>query len=298
LGNVPSVRGSHWSQSLRAVFPTLAVGIVPKPEHGAWRVDLGEWCAPSLSFWEFDRSADEAMGGGATTMSLLMNAEAGPGECLGVLTRCQRWIGRRNRHTQGTDFDDVLRAHQLLYDVRKPLLLADYRHALDTWQWTLRLNADASAALQTAALFHDIERIASEPDVRIEHLATNYESFKTTHARRGSEMTRVFLRNVNLPAAQVERVIDLVARHETPASDADLALLNDADALSFFSLNSAGFMDYYGPAHTARKIRYTLARMRRSAVAELSSVRFRPDVGRLTWQALGASAQHPTASAP
>jgi hypothetical protein len=111
-------------------------------------------------------------------------------------------------------------------------------------------------------------------------------------------MTRVFLGNIDYPADQVERVVDLVARHETPAGDSELALLNDADALSFFSLNSAGFFDYYGPVHGARKIRYTLGRMRRAAVAELATVRLRADVARLTWQALAAADPHPTVSAP
>ncbi|HMI88821.1 MAG TPA: DUF4202 family protein [Polyangiaceae bacterium] len=121
---------------------------------------------------------------------------------------------------------------------------------------------------------------------------------RPSHARRGSEMTRHFLRNIDVSARQTERIVDLVARHETPAGDPDLALLDDADALSFFSLNSAGFFDYFGTAHAARKVRYTLARMRRSAVAELATVRLRADVARATWQALATADPHPAVSAP
>lgn len=230
-------------------------------------------------------------------MALIVPGWANVGEVMGVLTRCQRWIGARNRHSAGARFDDVLRAHRFLYDLRKPLLLADYRHALDTWQWILRLDREARVPLQIAALLHDIERIASESDVRIEHLAPDYERFKASHARRGSEMTRVFLRSIALSRPEADRVVDLVARHETPAGDEELAVLNDADGLSFFSLNSAGFFDYYGQAHTARKVGYTLARMRPRAVAELSTVRLRADVARLTWQALAAADPHPSASA-
>jgi hypothetical protein len=145
---------------------------------------------------------------------------------------------------------------------------------------------------------HDIERIASERDQRIEHLATNYEHFKTAHARRGAEMARSFLRNFELSPAYVERVVDLVARHETPAGDEELALLNDADGLSFFSLNSGGFFDYYGQSHTSRKIRYTLARMRPRARVELADLWLRADVAHLTRQAIAAANPHPVASAP
>ena len=289
---------SRCQASLREAFPTLTVAVASAPASDAWCVDLAAWCSGSISLWEFDQLADDALEGRATKVALLAPTPGSADASLGVLTRCQRWIGRRNGHTQGAAFDDLLKAHCLLYDVRKPLLLADYRHALDTWQWILRLAPDAGAPLQVAALLHDIERIASERDQRIEHLAPNYERFKAAHARRGAEMARSFLRNVPMSPVQAKRVADLVARHETPAGDEDLAVLNDADALSFFSLNSAGFFDYYEPAHTARKIRYTLARMRPRARHELANVWLRPDVAHLTRQALAAENPHPIASAP
>jgi hypothetical protein len=298
VGDTPPARLVRWYGPMRAAFPTLDVAIVPKAESTAWCIDLGEWGAPSLSFWEFDQLADERLETTAATIAFLVQPTANVGQALGVLTRCQRWIARRNRHSAGRAFDCVLRAHRFLYDLRKPLLLADYRHALDTWQWVLRLDGEASGALQIAALLHDIERIASESEVRVEHLATNYERFKNAHARRGSEITRLFLRDVAISVSQAERVADLVACHETPSGDAELAVLNDADGLSFFSLNSAGFFDYYGPEHTARKIRYTLARMRKSAVAELATVRLRADVDRLTCQALSVADAQQLVSPP
>jgi hypothetical protein len=291
-------RLSHWSSRMRSAFPTLDIAFVQMPAPRAWCIDMTEWCDPALCFWEFDRRVDEAFVGGATTVALLIPGPASFGEGLGVVTRCQRWIGRRNRHTRGAVFDAALRAHRQVYDLHKPLVLADYRHALDTWQWILRLDAEASASLQLAALFHDIERIASESDLRVEHLARNYEGFKAAHARRGSEMTRLLLRDVPISRDEGDRVAELVARHETPAEDEELALLNDADALSFFSLNSAGFFDYFGAAHTARKIRYTLARMRTPAVAALSTVRLRADVAELTWQSMGAVDALHAAGAP
>jgi hypothetical protein len=75
------------------------------------------------------------------------------------------------------------------------------------------------------------------------------------------------------------RVAELVAWHERPGRDEELLLLNDADALSFFSLNSSGFLDYYGPAHTARKVLYTLDRMRPSARRRLrAGIRLRREI--------------------
>ena len=55
--------------------------------------------------------------------------------------------------------------------------------------------------------------------------------------------------------------------HERRGEGIDAAVLADADALSFFSLNSPGFLSYYGPAHTRRKVAWTLARMRPAARA-------------------------------
>jgi hypothetical protein len=69
-----------------------------------------------------------------------------------------------------------------------------------------------------------------------------------------------------------------VAAHERQSSDAEIALLNDADALSFFSLNSSGYADYFGPEQTRKKVAYTWNRMREPARTKLASVHLRSDV--------------------
>lgn len=75
------------------------------------------------------------------------------------------------------------------------------------------------------------------------------------------------------------RVAQLIAAHECAAAgDADVALLNDADALSFFSLNANGYADYFGAAQTRKKVGWTLARMRPASRGRLQSVRWRPDI--------------------
>jgi hypothetical protein len=78
-----------------------------------------------------------------------------------VLNRCQRVIGRRNQHSQGPMFDRILRRHREMHDLSTQRLRADYNHALDTWQWTLRLKPSAWSGVQIAALFHDVGRVMS-----------------------------------------------------------------------------------------------------------------------------------------
>jgi hypothetical protein len=200
-----------------------------------------------------------------------------------ILTRCQRWMDRRNEASRSALFDRVLAEHRDAHDLAKPLVRADYDHALDTWQWMLRLTPDAGLAAQLAALFHDVERLASEADARIEHHAPDYQAFKNDHAERGAELAAALLAWVGVDAGTRERTAQLIALHEHCPKPGDpdaaaLSLLNDADALSFFSLNSAGYLDYFGPEATRRKVAYTLRRLRPEARRHLDGLRLRPAV--------------------
>jgi hypothetical protein len=198
-----------------------------------------------------------------------------------ILSRYQRLVPRTNAYSATPLFRDVLAAHRALHDLSLPLVRADYDHALDVWQWTLRLLPGAGLELQLAALFHDIERLISEADQRIEHVAPDYQAFKNTHAEIGARMTARALRACGLDAMTIEAVVRLIAEHELPRDPArggEAGLLADADALSFFSLNSPGFADYYGPEHMRRKVSYTLGRMSSAAVRRLAGIRLRSDV--------------------
>lgn len=210
-----------------------------------------------------------------------------------VATRYQRWIGRRNDASRAPVFDAVLRAHAGLHDCDKPLVRADFDHAVDTWQWMLRLDPDASLAAQLAALFHDVERLESEADRRVEHHAPDYQAFKDAHAKKGGDRAYEVLVAAGVEAPTAERVRELVSKHERRGPDAEIDLLNDADALSFFSLNSAGYIDYFGALQTKKKVRYTLARMSDRARARLAHVRLRADVAPIltsAWHALASAA--------
>lgn len=268
------------AETIERDFPSVsAVDGASMPS--AFVVDAAEWSAPSFDPFRFDA----VFGDGPERVAVL--AVTGyPGEDVTrcawqVLTRYQAFVRRTNDASATAAFAALLRMHREAHDLSLPLVRADWVHALDVWQWTLRLEPAASLAVQAAALLHDIERLASESHVRIEQHAPDYRAYKAAHAREGARMALELLSSVPLEADRRGRILRLVAEHETPGHDAELALLNDADALSFFSLNSGGFLSYYGEAHTHRKIEYTLARMRPAARAVLPRLRMRGDFERL-----------------
>jgi hypothetical protein len=209
---------------------------------------------------------------------------------LQVVTRCQRHLGGGNRHSDGALFAAIVREHRSLHDRSRPLVAADHDHALDTWRWVLRLDPEASLAVQVAALFHDIERLTSESEVRVEQQAADYLAFKNAHAAAGARITAAALAGVGAPRPLVARVAELVASHEHGGGlelehgmggDPERQLLNEADALSFFSLNAPGFARYYGPDHTAKKVAYTLARLGPRGRRALAGIRHRADIAAL-----------------
>src|ERR1043165_8097448 len=271
-------RQERLSSAVAAEFPSLFISFA---HDGSPHLRASEWERPDFDTWDFDVRLDELA---REPFTLCVADDRGGSAAFAIegLNRCQRLIGRRNRHSQTPLFDRVLRRHADMHDTARPLVRADYNHALDVWQWALRLDSDASLELQLAALFHDVERLVSEADARVEHLANDYQRFKDAHAIAGAAITRDALRDCGANERTCARVAELIAAHERPAAtDAEVALLNDADALSFFSLNSSGYADYFGPAQTAKKVAYTLARMRPAARGRLASVRLRPDVAAL-----------------
>jgi len=201
-----------------------------------------------------------------------------PEEAGSVLTRCQRCLQRRNRASQLPIFERAFLLYRSMFDLGNPLALADYRHAIDTWQWSLRLSPHASLHVQLAALLHDIERLGSETGRRAEHRAVSQDAFKGRHVERGARMANLLLLAVDAPPALATRTADLVERHEGLPSDDELGLVADADALSFFSLNSPGYLHRFGQERTMRKVRHTLARMTSPAVARLARVHLHPAV--------------------
>jgi hypothetical protein len=256
----------------------------------ALQVSLAEWQSTRLDLLRLDNEIHEReAAGNAFCVQLLGGRRDAMAFFEQVLTRYQRLLPFVRAPDPAVS--RVLARHRVLFDLSKPLVRADYDHALDTWRWTLRLDLGASRALQLAALFHDIERLRSEPEQRVEHLAADYQAFKHAHAQSGALLSAEVLSDCGLPAAVVQRVQQLVARHEAPGEDEELAALNDADALSFFSLNSWGFARYFGPDHSRVKVAYTLGRMRPVARRYLARFRYHPVLSGLLRQELEPRAQ-------
>jgi hypothetical protein len=236
-----------------------------------------EWRGAGFGYWPFDCEIDARA---ERPFALTLHDDLGLGArfLLEALTRCQRTVGRRNRYSSGPHFDAVLHAHRALHDLAQPLVRADYNHALDAWQWLLRLEPEVPLELQLAALFHDVERLVSESERRVEQLAPDYQQFKDRHARAGAAMAARVLREAGIGEAVAARVAALIAGHEQASDDPELSLLGDADALSFFSLNSCGYADYFGPEQTGRKVAWTWQRMTPRARERLADIHLRADV--------------------
>jgi hypothetical protein len=270
--------------SLVHEFPTVEIGVECVDEETDTpmaTIDLATWDDRKVDFPTFDGHIDDLSRRGPVTLVL----RGGLGEAVRaaceMLTRFQRLVVRRNASSTSPEFDALLTRLGAIHDRSKPLAVADWNHVVDTWQWMLRLDPCASREPQMAALMHDVERLESEVDARVEHLAPNYSQFKETHARRGAEMALTLLEQCGIDRTTRVRVAELIAGHECPGDDPDRLLLNDADALSFFSQNSSGYLDYFGTEQTQRKIAWSLGRMRVSATARLETIRLRVDVARL-----------------
>jgi hypothetical protein len=300
----------HARATLERVFPELPVrlGVLADDDGGPLRreretvvISSAEWHAPAFDLRAFDEQLVAARF--ETGRIALRIADDDDRRDLArtaiqIVTRGQRFLYRRNRHTTNPLFDDILALHFSLHDVTKPLVVADYAHALDSWQWLLRLEPEASLATQTATLFHDVERLASESERRIEQNARDYLAFKRAHARAGALMARDALERVNAPAEVIDRVAELIATHEDDDADPEKRLVNEADALSFFSLNACGFYDYYGVAHTEKKVGYTLRRLSPHGRRQLRNIRLRPVIAEMVQRRMIAElAAGPTAEA-
>lgn len=200
-----------------------------------------------------------------------------------VDVRCQRWSGRRNAALFDEDLTRLLRRHRALHPADQPLVRADYRHALDVWQWVLRLDPEAGGAVQIAALFHDIERIFTEAESRSEQTVSDYDDYKVRHAARSARITERVLDEEGIDPALRGRAAELIAGHDQPgrAEGDDAALLEDADALSYFSLNSSGYLGYYGEEQARRKIGWTFARLSGQGRERLGRLRLPPGVAGL-----------------
>ena len=128
----------------------------------------------------------------------------------------------------------------------------DPEHSRNTLQWLLELDPEVDAALQIAALGHDIDRAVEERKVLRADFA-EYDAFKAAHARNGAQILRELLEACGIEdAAFLREVHRLVCCHEVggdPRSD----LLVDADSLSYFDVNLPLYFARHGWEETQRR---------------------------------------------
>jgi len=86
--------------------------------------------------------------------------------------------------------DPIERARLRIAEVIAGSAIAeDPRHSRNALEWLLRLDPDADAALQLAALGHDIDRAVAERKV-LRADFDDYDAFKSAHARNSRMETR------------------------------------------------------------------------------------------------------------
>ena len=127
----------------------------------------------------------------------------------------------------------------------------DPRHAENTLEWVLRLDAKAGEALQIAALAHDIDRAVEKRKVRRRDY-DDYDAFKAAHARNGAKILRAILDECGVPASTADEACRLVVCHEV-GGDGRSDLLKDADSISYFEVNMPFYYEREGPAETKRR---------------------------------------------
>ncbi len=268
-------------------FPTVAV-VVAREGVGGFSIDDFAW----RGSFEFARFDDGALGHRPLGI-ITIRGDDSAGVACEVLARYQRFIARRNSTSSTHVFDDVLRRHAALYDTSLPLVQAELDHALDTWQWTLRLDPDASAGAQLAALFHDVERIERDAQEKLEHRAPeirgtpkegNARSSEKMLARGGAKDARARMHSVFTEAGvsddDVAVATEILDGRERRAHE--IAVLDEADALSFLSLESSRYADHFGLAQTRRKVAHTIGRLASNRARDrLRLIRLRPDIDRL-----------------
>ncbi|HVY62811.1 MAG TPA: hypothetical protein VHF22_14235, partial [Planctomycetota bacterium] len=228
-------------------------------------IALAEWCAHGSDPGRLDARIAGAAGA-AQGLHVLAGELPLPDAIPAVeeiLTRAQRHFDRRNRASDNAQFTAILRRHRGLHDRSRPLARAEHEHALDVWQWVLRLEPEASFEVQVAALFHSAGAMLAE--------GTLFDLGIEGHAR-----------------ARVAALLG--AKDEICNPDPEAALLADAEALSYFSFAADAFIDYHGVERGRVKARQALARLSGPGRTRIARLRLRRDVAAVTRETMGLAA--------
>jgi len=254
------LRAKYLSTAVADEFPPVMIELAHDQDRDV-HLSASDWYRTDFDFRRFDEQIDVTVTDAFTLV--LRNDTDRLTFPVEVLTRCQRLVARRNARSTHPLFDRVLCGHAHLFDASDRRSREDYKHSVDTWQWVLRLDPSASLELQLAALLHGVKRLLS-----------NHEDAHITSAAIAAGV----ISSAGGSDAVCSRVSELVRDLEKRLPDPELALLCEADALSFFSLESPGYADDFGPEETRKVVAYMWDRLGPSARAKLGYVRMRDDI--------------------
>lgn len=151
----------------------------------------------------------------------------------------------------------------------------NHYHLENTLEWLLRLEPNASQAMQLAALTHDMER-AFEGDDKPVHLDMGGDDaeYYRLHSARSARIVGEFLGAQGADAALIEEVKRLIVAHEIGGWH-EANLIQAADSLSFFTVNVDLFVEFIRTGkHTVEqvlsKLDFTLNRIQVPAARELA----------------------------
>ncbi len=164
----------------------------------------------------------------------------------------------------------------------------DPQHASNTLEWLLHLDPDADAALQLAALGHDIDRAVSARKVQRSDF-DDYDDFKAPHARNSAAILREIMREcVVVDDALTQEVHRLVCAHEV-GGDPRSELLKDADSVSYFDVNLSRYFEREGWEETRRRCTWGYLRLSRHARLIVAGLKFGEPLGELMNESIEAA---------
>jgi hypothetical protein len=119
----------------------------------------------------------------------------------------------------------------------------DYSHAKNVKKWVLKFRPNADWTLQIAAFAHDIERALPRRKV-IRSKFSDYNDFKNAHALNSAKIVQEILDKYPPSCEEKNKILSLIKNHELGQSEnSDLAVLKDADSLSFFKVNLLAYAE-------------------------------------------------------
>jgi hypothetical protein len=172
----------------------------------------------------------------------------------------QRSRGRKQLALYNLVYAEV----QRLID-RVPAEKGVFPHMCNVEEWATRLfesrhmRGAAPIFLKVAALLHDIDRAYPLREIHGEDF-TDYEEYKREHSLESARIASDFLMQHDAGLDFIMRVACLIANHEY-GGDTLSDIIVDADSISFFEDNFAGYLRVTTKEKTKKKVKFMYDRM-------------------------------------